>query len=349
MIGRTLGHYHITAALGAGGMGEVYRATDSKLGRDVALKVLPPTTATDAERMDRFRREARALAALDHPGIVTVYSVEEADGLHFLTMQLVEGQSLAEHIPTGGLPAERLVDIAAAVAEALATAHAKGIVHRDLKPANVMVAADGRVKILDFGLAKLTDAGDEVEADLGATTQLQTQDGVVMGTLPYMSPEQVEGRPVDHRSDIFSLGAMLYEMTTGQRPFRGSSAAALMSAILRDDPAPFERGDVPGEIQRITAECLRKDPAERLQSAAEIPALLAAIRGTSLTGFCGARLRYRPDEARPPHRGPAVRVRGTGGGACGSGRWPGLARVRGRRTGHGQDHPRGGLPGPGQK
>src|SRR5271169_2509678 len=214
--GTKLGPYEIQNSLGAGGMGEVYRATDTKLGRDVALKVLPAEMAQDPERLARFRREAKALAQLDHPNIVTIHSVEECDGVHFLTMQLVEGQSLDRLIPQGGLPVEQIVEFASALGDALAAAHEKGIVHRDLKPANVMVTNDGRVKVLDFGLARDVSASGETEATL--TSAGPTQDGIVMGTPSYMSPEQLSGREIDHRTDIFSLGVLLYEMAAGTRP-----------------------------------------------------------------------------------------------------------------------------------
>ena len=236
MIGTTLAHYRITAALGAGGMGEVWRATDTKLGRDVALKILPAEMAANPERLDRFRREATMLAALDHPGVVGVYSVEESDGVHFLTMQLVEGQSLDHLIPEGGMDVDRILEIGTAIAEALAAAHAKGIVHRDLKPANVMVAGDGRVKVLDFGLAKIAAPPSDEPLDSEMETDLHTREGVVMGTMPYMSPEQIAGRAVDQQTDVFSFGVMLYEMATGRRPFAGQSSAELASAILRDTP-----------------------------------------------------------------------------------------------------------------
>src|SRR5882672_7661654 len=223
--GTKLGAYEISSSLGAGGMGEVYRASDAKLGRDVALKVLPAEMARDPERLARFRREAKALAQIDHPNIVTIYSVEDFDGVHFLTMQLVEGLPLDRLISPNGLPVDQIIAIAGSLAAALAAAHEKGIVHRDLKPANVMVTADGRVKVLDFGLAKFADDSARPEAD--AATALQTRDGVVMGTVPYMSPEQIAGRGVDHRTDIFSLGVILYEMASGQRPFQGASSAEL--------------------------------------------------------------------------------------------------------------------------
>jgi serine/threonine protein kinase/Flp pilus assembly protein TadD len=280
LIGRTLAHYRITVAIGAGGMGEVYRATDAKLGRDVALKVLPAEMASSPERIERFQREAKALAALDHPGIVGVYSVEEADGVHFLTMQLVEGQSLDCLIAEGSLPVEKLLEIATALADALAAAHEKGIVHRDLKPANVMVTKDGRVKVLDFGLAKVAGPGDAARTDSGLPTEMQTREGLVMGTVPYMSPEQVQGRAVDHRTDIFSLGIILYEMASGRRPFQSDSAAGLMSAILRDTPPPVMllRGDLTAELQRVIEGCLQKDPVARTQTAREVCDELAALR-----------------------------------------------------------------------
>jgi TolB-like protein/Tfp pilus assembly protein PilF len=291
LIGRTLAHYRITAALGAGGMGEVYRATDTRLGRDVALKVLPAEMASSPERLERFRREAKALAALDHPGIVTVHSVEEADGVHFLTMQLVEGQPLDRLIPEGGLPVDRLVAIGTALAEALAAAHEKGIVHRDLKPANVVVAEGGSVKVLDFGLAKMS-AG-YAAADSALPTEAQTRDGVVMGTVPYMSPEQVSGRPVDRRTDVFSLGVVLYEMASGRRPFKGSSTAELASAILRDAPPVVTelRPELPPEVGRIIRRCLEKDPRQRLQTARDVGnELLELRRSTSAPSRPAARM-----------------------------------------------------------
>jgi eukaryotic-like serine/threonine-protein kinase len=270
LIGRTLAHYHIVSSLGAGGMGEVYRATDTKLQRDVALKVLPPDTAADPDRLSRFQREARAVAALNHPHIVTIFSVEESDGIHFLTMELIEGQSLDRITPPGGLPAAQIVEIAKAVADALSAAHEKGIVHRDLKPANVMVTHEGRVKILDFGLAK--DVNAQGPGGDATMTSAQTQMGVVMGTPAYMSPEQVSGRPLDHRTDIFSLGVLLHEMCTGRRPFIGHSSAELTSAILRDDPPSVTdtRPDLPADLARIVRRCLEKDPRYRLQTARDI-------------------------------------------------------------------------------
>ena len=251
-------------------MGEVYRATDTKLGRDVALKVLPAEMARDPKRLARFQREARAVAALNHPHIVTIFSVEEADGVYFLTMELVEGQPLDRLIPKQGFPLDRLLEIVTPLAEALSAAHEKGIVHRDLKPANVMVTSEGRVKVLDFGLAKETHA--EHAGDVTLSLAAKTEAGVVMGTPAYMSPEQVTGDVVDHRTDIFSLGIMLYELATGQRPFQGRSSAELSSSILRDTPKPVSdlRADLPGDLARVIRRCLEKDPRRRLQTARDV-------------------------------------------------------------------------------
>jgi TolB-like protein/Tfp pilus assembly protein PilF len=268
--GTKLDRYEIQSPLGAGGMGEVYRATDTKLGRDVALKVLPAEMAQDPERLGRFRREAKTLAQLDHPNIVTIYSVEESNGVHFLTMQLVEGQPLDRLICAGGLPLDQIIEIASALGDALAAAHEKGIVHRDLKPANVMVSNEGRVKVLDFGLAKDIRAANLSDATM--TSDSRTQVGVVMGTPAYMSPEQTSGRPLDHRTDIFSMGVLLHEMATGRRPFEGSSSAELVSAILRDTPPSVidVRPDLPSDLARIVRRCLEKDPRHRLQTARDV-------------------------------------------------------------------------------
>ena len=268
--GTKLGAYEIQSPLGAGGMGEVYRASDAKLGRDVALKVLPAEMAQDPERLARFRREAKVLAQLDHPNIVTIYSVEESQGVHFLTMQLVEGQPLDRLICAGGLPLEQIVEIASALGDALAAAHEKGIVHRDLKPANVMVSNEGRVKVLDFGLAK--DVRSSNLGDATMTSASRTEVGVVMGTPAYMSPEQTSGRPLDHRTDIFSLGVLLHEMATGRRPFEGTSSAELVSSILRDTPASVTdvRPDLPSDLARVVRRCLEKDPRHRLQTARDV-------------------------------------------------------------------------------
>jgi serine/threonine protein kinase len=251
-------------------MGQVYRAADSKLQRDVALKVLPAEMANDPDRLARFQREARVVASLNHPQIVTIFSVEESDGVHFLTMELVEGESLDRVIPSNGLPVERIVEIGTALAAALAAAHEQGIVHRDLKPSNVMVKADGSIKVLDFGLAK--DIRPELASNATLTSAGQTQAGMVMGTPAYMSPEQIAGREIDHRTDIFSLGIVLHEMSTGRRPFEESSSAELMSAILRDTPAPVTdlRPDLPADLARIIRRCMEKDVRHRVQTARDV-------------------------------------------------------------------------------
>ena len=286
MIDQTLSHYRITAKLGQGGMGEVYRATDTKLGREVALKVLPVEMASSPERLERFQREAKALAALDHPGIVTVYSVEESGGLHFLTMQLVEGNPLDSLIPEEGLGVDRILEIGTAVAEALAVAHQKGIIHRDLKPSNIMVTEDGRVKVLDFGLAKIAAAQSDPPLSSEMPTALHTQEGIVMGTVPYMSPEQVAGRAVDPRTDIFSLGVILYEMATGRRPFRSDSSAELMSAILRDTPEVVTslRTDLPESLGHVIGRCLEKSTSDRVASARDLSEMLSALPGVPPSG-----------------------------------------------------------------
>ena len=279
MIGTTLAHYRITGELGTGGMGAVYRATDTKLGREVALKVLPEEMAANPERLDRFRREAMMLASLDHPGVVGVYSVEESGGRHFLTMQLVEGESLDRAIPEGGMAADEVLEIGSEVAEALAAAHDRGIVHRDLKPANVMVAGDCRVKVLDFGLAKVAVPQADGPLDSEMETDLHTRDGVIMGTAPYMSPEQVSGRPVDLRTDVFSLGIMLYEMASGKRPFTGRSTAELGSAILRDTPPSLTTvgAGLPDGLMRVIERCLEKDPEARFPSMREVQSALQEV------------------------------------------------------------------------
>ncbi|MGB5513637.1 MAG: serine/threonine-protein kinase, partial [Thermoanaerobaculia bacterium] len=232
MIGTTLSQYRILEKIGEGGMGEVYLAEDTSLKRKVALKVLPAEMAADPERLARFKREAESVAALNHPNIVTIHSVEEVDGTHFLTMEWVDGQTLGQLMSRGAMPLEKLFALGVPIADALASAHEEGITHRDLKPANVMVTEKGRVKVLDFGLAKLALEGTGEGSD-EQPTQALTQEGLAVGTVPYMSPEQVRGEGVDHRTDIFSLGVVLYEMASGERPFGGKSSADLVSAILR--------------------------------------------------------------------------------------------------------------------
>ncbi|MEJ2084802.1 MAG: protein kinase [Acidobacteriota bacterium] len=271
MVGQTLGHYKILELLGAGGMGEVYRAEDTTLDREVALKILPPELAENQERLYRFQREAKTLAALDHPNIVTIHTVEKAAGIHFITMELVEGKRLSDVIPSEGLPLEYFFDLSIPLADALAEAHELGVIHRDLKPANVMVDRKGRPKILDFGLAKLRHSKDSEHLSQ-LPTEVMTEEGTVLGTYPYMSPEQAEGRAVDHRSDLFSMGSVLYEMCTGKRPFDGNSPVSLMASILREDPLEdlAAREELPSRLIRILSRCLEKDPDDRFQSAREL-------------------------------------------------------------------------------
>ncbi len=282
MIGQTLSRYKITGMLGEGGMGVVYRAEDPELGREVALKLLPAEMADNPKRLERFRREAKAVAAINHPNIVTIHSIESVETTHFLTMELVEGESLDNMIPPGGMPLAKVFEIAVPLADALSSAHERGIVHRDLKPANVMVTAENRIKVLDFGLAKLVEDPDSETGDAALTaipTEL-TAEGMVMGTAPYMSPEQVEGRAMDHRTDIFSLGIVLYEMATGKRPFAGDTSAALVSSILRDSPPTVTEinESLPRHLARIIQHCLEKDPEARYQSAKDVRNELKSLR-----------------------------------------------------------------------
>ncbi len=284
MIGKTLSHYRVIEQIGEGGMGAVYAAEDLNLNRRVALKMLSGETASTPDRIDRFRREAQAVAALNHPNIVTIHSIEAAPEGQFITMELVQGKGLDRLITGDGLSIERMLEIVQPLARALVAAHGRGIVHRDLKPANIMVTGDGTVKILDFGLAKLHAAGDSGEhAD--QKTMTLTKAGTVVGTVPYMSPEQVQGKPVDHRTDIFSLGVILYEMATGGRPFGGETSAEIASSILRDAPQPISdrRPDVPEPLARIVLRCLEKEPDLRYQSAADIQVALSKI-GESVQG-----------------------------------------------------------------
>ena len=270
-VGTRLGHYDVTALLGEGGMGQVWQATDTRLNRQVALKILPDAFATDPDRLARFQREVKVLASLNHPNIVTIYSVEDTDGLTFLTMELVDGQSLDQLLPPGGWPTDRLMSLATQLADAVSAAHERGIVHLDLKPANVMVGDRDRVKVLDFGLARVQKA-DPARGAAEQPTATATREGLVMGTVPYMSPEQLQGQTADQRSDIFSLGTVLYEMATGRHPFASSSSAAQISSILRDEPSnPSElRPDLPEQLCRTIRRCVEKEPRDRFSSASDL-------------------------------------------------------------------------------
>jgi eukaryotic-like serine/threonine-protein kinase len=283
MSAGAVAHYRILAKLGEGGMGQVYLSEDLRLHRKVALKVLAPRLASQPRNVERFQREARSAASLNHPNIVTIYSVEEADGLHFLTMELVEGEPLSNLIPVDGLPLPRCLEIATALCEGLAAAHAQGLVHRDLKPANVMVTREGRIKILDFGIAKLLSDTEKTVVEVYAMDVAEelplTEFGKVLGTAPYMSPEQILGRPVDHRSDLFSFGVLLCEMATGHRPFAGGTDGEVVAAILRDRPCrPSSlRPDLPEGLDGVVTRCLEKDPQDRYANASEVLADLRAL------------------------------------------------------------------------
>jgi serine/threonine protein kinase/Tfp pilus assembly protein PilF len=270
LTSKRLGTYEILGPLGAGGMGEVYRARDSRLGREVAIKVLPEAVSKSTDRLARFEREARTVAALNHPNIVTLYSVEDEGGIRFLTMELVEGDSLDRHIIPGGLPLARVLDLSIPLTQALVAAHERGVIHRDLKPNNVMVTLDGWVKVLDFGLAKIAESKeDDPGATIAVTGAPLSGEGQVLGTVPYMAPEQIRGKPVDARSDLFAVGIILYELATGRRPFTGATPADVGSAILRDVPPTVLslRGDLPRDLSRIVERCLEKDPRDRIQTA----------------------------------------------------------------------------------
>jgi tRNA A-37 threonylcarbamoyl transferase component Bud32/tetratricopeptide (TPR) repeat protein len=284
MIGTTLSHFRILAKIGEGGMGVVYRAEDERLRRPVALKVLPPDLVGNEERRLRFLREARAAAAVTHPNIATIYEVGEADGVVFIAMELVEGKTLRELIGGRAMPIKDALRVAVEVAEGLARAHQAHVIHRDLKPENIAVAVDGHVKILDFGLAKLLEehpaAGGPELTRLRTISGEMTQAGKIMGTASYMSPEQARGEVVDARSDIFSFGTMLYEMVAGRIPFQGRTNTDLLSAIIRDEPAPVTalNPGVPAELQRIISQCLEKDPAERYQHTDQLAVDLRKLR-----------------------------------------------------------------------
>jgi serine/threonine protein kinase/Tol biopolymer transport system component len=280
--GIRLGPYEIVAAIGAGGMGEVYRALDTKLGRQVAIKVLPARFATDEDRLYRFEQEARTTGLLNHPNILTVHDVGHAEGHPYLVSELLEGESLRERLQRGPLSVERVVSLGAQASRGLAAAHAKGVVHRDLKPENIFITRDGRVKILDFGIAKLVQAEGHPDQ---VTTALGTDAGAVVGTVAYMSPEQVAGRAIDQRSDLFSFGVVLYEMLTGRRPFSGNSPIETMTSVLHTDPAPLSSGDrsVPPVVARLVMQCLEKSPDERFQSAHDLAFALESAVPTTTT------------------------------------------------------------------
>ena len=304
--GSRLGPYEILAPLGAGGMGEVYRARDARLGRDVALKVLPEELSQDRDRLSRFEQEARSASALNHPNIVTVHDIGRADSISYIAMELVEGKTLRELSATGPLPVRRVLALAVQVAEGLGKAHAAGNVHRDLKPENVMVSKDGFVKILDFGLAKLIEPQSGQVSVMPTLARPETHPGVVMGTVGYMSPEQASGEPLDFRSDQFSFGSILYEIATGRKPFQKKTAAETMSAIIREEPEPIGKvqPDVPPPLRWIVERCLAKDPEERYVSTRDLARDLASVRDhvSEITGAVPPQIDLGPRPLRRARR-----------------------------------------------
>jgi len=277
--GTKLGPYEIQSPLGAGGMGEVYRAHDTRLNRDVAIKVLPPAFARDPERLRRFQQEAEAVAALNHPNILAIHDFGEHEGSPYIVTEFLEGETLRERLRPGAMPVRKAIESAGQIARGLAAAHDKGIVHRDLKPENIFITRDGRVKILDFGLAKLTRS--ETTAD-AATLASQTEAGMVLGTAGYMSPEQVKGLTADHRADLFNFGAILYEILSGNRAFHGETSIESMNAILKEDPPEFTvTNRVPPLLERIVRHCLEKSAEERFQSARDVAFALESLSGGS--------------------------------------------------------------------
>src|SRR5579864_1408588 len=294
--GTKLGPYEILAPLGAGGMGEVYRARDIRLKREVAIKVLPQALSLDADRLRRIEQEALATAALNHPNILAVFDIGASEGSPYIVSELLEGETLRERLGSGAIPVRKALDYGVQIARGLAAAHEKGIIHRDLKPENLFITKDGRVKILDFGLAKLTQAEPSAQTSLPTLTHV-TEAGVVMGTAGYMSPEQVRGIAVDARSDIFAFGAILYEMLSGKRAFRGDTAADTMSAILKEDPPELNETNrnISPALERVVHHCLEKNPEARFHSASDI-----AFDLEHLSGISGQTAKVTADRAEHP-------------------------------------------------
>jgi Tol biopolymer transport system component len=303
--GRKLGPYEVVSLIGSGGMGEVYKARDARLGRDVAIKVLSASITNESERLKRFEQEARAVAALNHPNILTIYEIEAHDGCPYLVSEVLEGETLQQRLREGSLPVRKSLDIAVQTAHGIAAAHEKGIVHRDLKPANIFITTDGRIKILDFGLAKLTqpDAQPDVTQSNAIDRGPVTEEGVVLGTVGYMSPEQVRGKPADARSDIFALGTILYEMLSGKRAFQRDSSADTMAAILKEDPPELsgEGKPIPPAVDRVVRHALEKNPNERFQSARDFAFDLESL--SSLSSGSGSAAARASSEAQAASMG----------------------------------------------
>src|SRR6266567_1639239 len=280
--GVRIGPYEILALLGAGGMGEVYKARDTRLNRVIALKILPMEKVADADRKRRFLVEAQAASRLNHPNIVTIHDISEENSVCFIAMEYVAGTTLEQANTCSGLPLKHAMKYAAEIADALAAAHAAGIIHRDLKPANFIISEEGRVKLLDFGLAKLIEPS--VPAAEAETATLHTVPGAIMGTAAYMSPEQADGRELDARSDIFSFGSVLYEMLCGQRAFRGDSWISTLAAILHDEPRPLReiKEAIPASVEQHVSRCLHKDPAQRFQTMLEVKQALVEAASSAV-------------------------------------------------------------------
>jgi serine/threonine protein kinase len=300
MIGRTISHYRILEKLGEGGMGVVYKARDIHLDRFVAIKVLPAEKVADPERKQRFVQEAKAASSLNHPNIITIYDIGQAEGVDFISMECVTGKTLDRLIPRRGMRLNEALKCAVQIADALARAHSAGIVHRDLKPGNIMVNEHGLVKVLDFGLAKLTESPPANENAATRTMPLTTEEGKIVGTVAYMSPEQAEGKKVDARSDIFSFGSVLYEMVTGEKAFHGDTKASTLAAILKDNPRPASKlvDGLPREVERLISRCLRKEVNQRCQHMDDVKIVLEELKEESDSGVLGTAAVSRPKPRR---------------------------------------------------
>ena len=323
-VGSRLGHYDVTALIGEGGMGQVYQATDTKLNRQVALKILPEAFAADPDRLARFQREAQVLASLNHPGIAAIYGIEEAEDTRALVLELVEGPTLADRIAQGPIPVDEALPIAKQIAEALEAAHEQGVIHRDLKPANVKVKDDGTVKVLDFGLAKALDTTPEGDPSQSPTlTAAATQMGVIMGTAAYMSPEQARGKVVDKRADIWAFGAVLFEMLTGQRPFKGRDVSEVLAAVIQSGPDwdALPR-DTPPHMNAFLKRCLEKEPRQRVRDIGDVRLAMEGAFETAVSAEQGrqdveaavARAQQGPDAATRLACGDLGSRRGVGRG-----------------------------------